>query len=205
MTQHQDGHLVLPHVPASPRSLQIFRLKYPLNTREGPGRRFRRSEALLSTWWRAKNSSLRRFRDGFTERRMPPTHQRLRASPPNFAVNSPQILDAIRRRQTLLGRAPRRLQGPLLPRASSLPPAVRPPASETWVTSPKRTDTEPRTGTRPSCTSPTLPGRPARARILGRCPPAPAGPGRLTDPTTGNRRPDAQQKVNDPTKVLAGQ
>jgi hypothetical protein len=36
---------------------------------------------------------------------MPPAHQRIRASPPNFAANPPQILEASRRGAALLGQA----------------------------------------------------------------------------------------------------
>jgi hypothetical protein len=37
-----------------------------------PVRRFRRSEALSSTWWQVKDSNLRSFRDGFTVPRLRP-------------------------------------------------------------------------------------------------------------------------------------
>ena len=62
-----------------------------------PDSRFRRSDAPSCTWWQVKDSNLRSFRDGFTDRRMPPAHQQLLGSPANFAANSPQTLDVHRR------------------------------------------------------------------------------------------------------------
>jgi len=43
--------------------------------------RFRRSEALSSTWWQVKDSNLRSFRDGFTDHRLRTRDQHQRLSP----------------------------------------------------------------------------------------------------------------------------
>src|ERR1035437_10855527 len=58
--------------------------------------RFRRSEALSSTWWQRKDSNLRSFRDGFTVPRLQARDQRKCLTRNNFRAYSPQIADAHR-------------------------------------------------------------------------------------------------------------
>jgi len=46
---------------------------------------------------------------------MPPAHLRIRASPPNFAADSPQIMDRSRRQPVLLGQTSGAAARALLP------------------------------------------------------------------------------------------
>ena len=67
-------------------------------TKRTPNRRFRRSEALSSTWWQVEDSNLRSFRDGFTDHGRQAPDQSKRPFPNNFRAHSPQTTAHHRRR-----------------------------------------------------------------------------------------------------------
>jgi len=83
-----------------PKALRIAKTA-PFDTPTGYTKRaseprFRRSEALSSTWWQVKDSNLRSFRDGFTVPRLQAGDQRRRLTRNNFRAYSPQIADVSR-------------------------------------------------------------------------------------------------------------
>ena len=65
-------------------------------TKRASETRFRRSEALSSTWWQVKDSNLRGFRDGFTDQRWQARDQRHAYPPTNFRAYSQQTADVNR-------------------------------------------------------------------------------------------------------------